>query len=153
MTEGEANLEDRRMHILKTVLPAFASRHNIDWHYSDGLDNRGMIRYKPIGYRIDWHVKQDVVIAEVRAMKRLQEYDVGDSLIMFSFGIHIDEIYDWLDDYHFMRLQRFVFDHIELYWDCYQDIINHRVWHTKLDGRLAAKLSNIETEGALLGML
>ena len=117
------------------------------------MNGTGMIRYKPPGYRIDWRVKQDTVIAEIRVLKRQHDYDLGDSILMFSFAIAIDEFYDWLDDYHFMRLQRFVFDHIELYWDCYQDIIDNRTWNAKLDGRLSMLINNIETEGALMGML
>ena len=136
-----------------SVLPRFADRHNIQWHFSDGIDGNGKIRYKPVGHRIDWMVKQNTVIAEVRVLKKLQIYDSGDSILMFSFGIAIDEFCDWLDDYHFMRLYRFIFDHIELYWDYYQDIVDNRVWNAKLDGRLSMLINNIETEGALMGML
>lgn len=153
MTEVEGKARDRQQHIMLSVLPRFADRHNIQWHFSDGIDGNGMIRYKPVGYRIDWRVNQNTVIAEVRVLKRLQVCDLGDSILMFSFGIAIDEFYDWLDDYHFMRLQGFVFDHIELYWDYYQDIVDNRVWNAKLDGRLSMLINNIETEGALMGML
>lgn len=156
MTESEGKIRDKQLHILHNVLPNFALLHGIDFCYASNIKVCDVLIYKLPGYRIEWQVNQnqDIINCHILILRRDQEFNFSDNIVMFSFGITYNNFYEWLCDSHFMPLIYFIRNNIELYWDNYDSIYRYQyAKDMSIDGKLLMQIRNIETEGLLMGML
>lgn len=146
-------LSDWQSRILHTVLPEYADRKWINYSYSHSKDIDNCILFNFNSYKILWTVEREYLSVEVFLTDIPDDY-FNTAFIMFEFSVTKDEFYQWFCREYLTKLFWFIGRNIKFFKDNYSAILEYKELHKNtLSYDMVKRVKDVETEGALMGML